>query len=81
MCFWGSIIGKRLLSLLFAYCVKSTMMTESADEALKRDEMIHMYEACKEALGIIGDISMSTVSTSLPPPVKNDWLVHGENSR
>ena len=33
------------------------MMEESADEALRREEMLRMYHACKEALKIIGDIS------------------------
>ncbi|KOB65852.1 Uncharacterized protein OBRU01_17314 [Operophtera brumata] len=40
----------------------------------QREEMLRMYHACKEALHIIGDVSMATVSTPVPPPVKNDWL-------
>ena len=47
------------------------MMEESAEEAHKREEMLRMYHACKEALRIIGDVSMSTVSTPIPPPVIN----------
>lgn len=50
------------------------MMEESAEEAVKREEMMRMYQACKEALRIIGDVSMATVTTPVPPPVKNDWL-------
>merc|ERR1719445_2090463 len=43
------------------------MMEESADEALRREEMLRMYHACKEALKIIGDISaLSTPSYSQP---------------
>lgn len=53
---------------------KSQMMEESAEEAVKREEMMRMYQACKEALRIIGDVSMATVTTPVPPPVKNDWL-------
>lgn len=49
-------------------------MEESPEEAQKREEMLRMYHACKEALHIIGDVSMATVSTPVPPPVKNDWL-------
>lgn len=41
---------------------------------MKREEMLRMYHACKEALRIIGDVSMATVTTPVPPPVKNDWL-------
>lgn len=53
------------------------MMEESPEEASKREEMVRMYHACKEALRIIGDVSMATVSTPVPPPVKNDWLAGG----
>ncbi len=52
------------------------MMEESADEAIKREEMLRQYHACKEALKIIGDVSMATVSTPAPPPVR-DWGVGG----
>ncbi len=48
------------------------MMEESAEEAQRRDEMLKMYHATKEALSIIGDISMSTISTPMPPPVDKD---------
>lgn len=53
------------------------MMEESVEEAAKREEMLRMYHACKEALRIIGDVSMATVTTPVPPPVKNDWLASG----
>merc|ERR1719244_2519412 len=33
-----------------------------------------MYHACKEALSIIGDVNISTVTTPTPPPVDMDWL-------
>ena len=48
------------------------MMEEAADEAIKREHMLRQYHACKEALKIIGDVSMATVTTPAPPPVK-DW--------
>ena len=37
------------------------MMEESADEALKREEMLRMYHACKEALKIIAEVSNVTL--------------------
>lgn len=49
-------------------------MEESQEEAIKRDEMLRMYHACKEALKIIGDVSISCVATPVPPPVRDDWL-------
>lgn len=48
---------------------------------MKREEMLRIYHATKEALRIIGDVSMATVSTPVPPPVKNDeWLRSGPDS-
>ncbi|GLH16565.1 Dynamin [Gryllus bimaculatus] len=70
-------INGELLAHLYASGDQSQMMEESPEEALKREEMLRMYHACKEALRIIGDVSMATVSTPVPPPVKNDWLVSG----
>ena len=37
------------------------MMEESADEALKREETLRMYHACKEALAIIAEVSNVTL--------------------
>ena len=66
---------------VFAF-VQNSMMEESAEEAARREEMLRIYHACKEALRIIGDVSMATVSTPVPPPVKNndDWLRSGPDS-
>ena len=49
-------------------------MEESAEEEQKREEMLRMYHASKEALQIIGEVSTKTVSTPVPPPVNDDWL-------
>ncbi|XP_061497782.1 dynamin isoform X5 [Anopheles gambiae] len=70
-------INGELLAHLYATGDQASMMEESADEAQKREEMLRMYHACKEALRIIGDVSMATFSTPVPPPVKNDWLSSG----
>ncbi|XP_029165070.1 dynamin isoform X11 [Nylanderia fulva] len=72
-------INGELLAHLYASGDQASMMEESPEEAQKREEMLRMYHACKEALRIIGDVSMATVSTPVPPPVKNDWLASGEN--
>ncbi|XP_046415563.1 dynamin isoform X9 [Neodiprion lecontei] len=72
-------INGELLAHLYASGDQSSMMEESPEEAQKREEMLRMYHACKEALRIIGDVSMATVSTPVPPPVKSDWLASGEN--
>merc|ERR1711970_743653 len=67
-------INGELLANLYATGDTQNMMEESADEALKREEMLRMYHACKEALKIIGDVSTATIGTAAPPPVKNDWM-------
>ncbi|KAG5881864.1 hypothetical protein JTB14_022449 [Gonioctena quinquepunctata] len=66
-------INGELLAHIYASGDQSQMMEEAPEEAQKREEMLRMYHACKEALHIIGDVSMATVSTPVPPPVKNDW--------
>lgn len=70
-------INGELLAHLYATGDQASMMEESPEEAQKREEMLRMYHACKEALRIIGDVSMATFSTPVPPPVKNDWLSSG----
>ncbi|CAG9765363.1 unnamed protein product [Ceutorhynchus assimilis] len=70
-------INGELLAHIYASGDQSQMMEEAPEEAQKREEMMRMYHACKEALRIIGDVSMATVSTPVPPPVKNDWLASG----
>merc|ERR1711971_1075318 len=50
------------------------LMEESADEAIKREEMLRQYHACKEAIKIIGDVSIQTVTVPTPAPVKSDWI-------
>lgn len=70
-------INGELLAHLYASGDQASMMEESPEEAQKREEMLRMYHACKEALRIIGDVSMATFSTPVPPPIKNDWLSSG----
>merc|ERR1712223_659323 len=75
-----SFINGELLAHLYATGDTQTMMEESADEAIKREEMLRQYHACKEALQIIGDVSVATVSTPAPPPIKNDMFGGGSSS-
>ncbi|XP_048875072.1 dynamin-1a isoform X1 [Brienomyrus brachyistius] len=67
-------INAELLACLYSCGDQNTLMEESAEQAQHRDEMLRMYHALREALGIIGDISTSTISTALPPPVDDSWL-------
>uniref|UniRef100_A0A672V0R6 dynamin GTPase n=1 Tax=Strigops habroptila TaxID=2489341 RepID=A0A672V0R6_STRHB len=70
-------IHSELLAYLYSSADQSSLMEESAEQAQRRDEMLRMYHALKEALNIIGDISTSTVSTPVPPPVDDTWLQSG----
>ena len=72
-----SFINGELLAHLYATGDTQSMMEESADEAVKREEMLRQYHACKEALQIIGDVSVATVSTPAPPPIRNDMFGGG----
>ncbi|XP_048245945.1 dynamin-1-like isoform X1 [Haliotis rufescens] len=67
-------INTDLLAHLYSSGDQSSLMEESPEEAQRRDEMLRMYHATKEALSIIGDVSTCTTYTPTPPPVDNDWL-------
>lgn len=67
-------IHSELLAYLYSSSDQNSLMEESADQAQRRDEMLRMYHALKEALSIIGDISTSTISVPVPPPVNDTWI-------
>ncbi|XP_047428109.1 dynamin-3 isoform X2 [Mugil cephalus] len=67
-------IHSELLAYLYSSGDQNSLMEESADQAQRRDEMLRMYHALKEALHIIGDISATTISTPVPPPVNDTWM-------
>ncbi|EDQ85840.1 uncharacterized protein MONBRDRAFT_28892 [Monosiga brevicollis MX1] len=47
------------------------LMEESPEEVNRRNELLAMYQASKQALDIIKDVNLTTKSESLPPPVEN----------
>ncbi|KAK6979488.1 dynamin-1 [Biomphalaria glabrata] len=63
-----------LMPGLYSAGDQGQMMEESAEEAQRREEILRMYHATKDALQIIAEVSTSTVTTPTPPPVKDDWL-------
>uniref|UniRef100_A0AAQ6A3A9 Interferon-induced GTP-binding protein Mx n=1 Tax=Amphiprion ocellaris TaxID=80972 RepID=A0AAQ6A3A9_AMPOC len=67
-------IHAELLAQLYSCGDQNTLMEESQEQAQHRDEMLRMYYALREGLSIIGDISTSTVTTAMPPPVDDSWL-------
>lgn len=62
-----------LWTTLFHQGDQASLMEESPEEERRRTALMKTYQACKEALAIISDINMKTVSTPLPAPVKVDW--------
>lgn len=67
-------ISSELLANLYQAGDQTTLMEESQEEEKRRHELLKMYHGCKEALRIIGDVSMATTYSPPPPPVKDDWL-------
>jgi len=67
-------INAELLAQLYSCGDQNTLMEESQEQEQHRNEMLRMYHALREALSIIGDISTTTVTTAMPPPVDDSWL-------
>ncbi len=49
-----------LLPMIYSAGNQDNLMEESQEAASKRDEMITMYHTCKDALGLISDVSSKT---------------------
>ena len=62
-----------LLPLIYSAGDQNQLMEESQEAAERRDEMIRMYHACKDALHLLSDISTRT-GLSLSAPGPGDWL-------
>ncbi|XP_061238620.1 dynamin-3 isoform X10 [Bos javanicus] len=73
-------INSELLAQLYSSEDQNTLMEESVEQAQRRDEMLRMYQALKEALVVIGDINTATTFTPAPPPVDDSWIQHSRRS-
>lgn len=67
-------IKSEVLAQLYGNEHHRNLMEESAEESERRDTILRTYHSLKEALSIMGDLNMKTMSTSLPPPVDNSWI-------
>ncbi|ESO04100.1 hypothetical protein HELRODRAFT_79668 [Helobdella robusta] len=74
-------VHTELLAHLYSSRDQNSLMEESAEEAQRREEILRMYHATKEALNIIGDVTTNTVSTPVPPPVDDEWIKPNDSSR
>ncbi|XP_041912974.1 dynamin 3a isoform X3 [Alosa sapidissima] len=66
-------IHSELLAQLYTIGDQSVLMDESPEQARRREEVLRTHAALKEALDIISDISTSTASVPLPPPINTAW--------
>ncbi|XP_038572341.1 dynamin 3a isoform X2 [Micropterus salmoides] len=67
-------ISSELLAQLYALGECSALMDESPEQQQHREEVLCKHTALKEALAVIGNISTSTCTTPLPPPVDSSWI-------
>ncbi|XP_034558380.1 dynamin-3 isoform X2 [Notolabrus celidotus] len=74
-------INAELLAQLYSSGDQNTLMDESQEQAQRRDEVLRTHQALKEALMIIGDISTSTYTTPMPPPVDTSWVRGPDGNR
>lgn len=66
-------IHSELLAELYAIYDQTALMDESLEQAQRREEVLRTHASLKEALDIITDISTSTASVPLPPPINTSW--------
>uniref|UniRef100_UPI0037E76C76 dynamin 3a isoform X1 n=1 Tax=Semicossyphus pulcher TaxID=241346 RepID=UPI0037E76C76 len=67
-------ISSELLAQLYALGEGAALMDESPEQQQHREEVLCKHTALKEALSVIGQISTSTCTTPLPPPVDSSWI-------
>jgi len=57
-----TFIEQDIIALIYSSGDQNTLMEESAEEAVKREELLRIYNSTKEALKIIGEVSTMTIS-------------------
>lgn len=64
-------VKNEVIAHIYSFGDTNSLMEESADEAIKREETLRLYNSTKEALKIIADVSRDTITESIPPPVRH----------
>lgn len=72
----SSFVREELLMNLYQVD-QDSLMEESPAEAKKREDMLRMYHACKEALKIISEVNMSNLDALPPPMPQPDYRNNG----
>ena len=65
-------IKNEIIAHIYSSGDQSSLMEESAEEAMKREETLRIYSSTKEALRIIADVSRDTIQEPIPPAIKNN---------
>jgi len=60
-----------IISDVFASADLATLMEENAEEELRRKEILKIYHSTKEALSILNEVSVMTISKSQSSNVKS----------
>lgn len=60
-------VKNEVIAHIYSYGDTNSLMEESAEEAIKREETLRLYNSTKEALRIIADVSRDTLSESTAP--------------
>jgi dynamin GTPase len=63
-------VKHEIIAYIYSTSDQNSLMEESPEEALKREETLRIYNCTKEALRIIGDVARDTITEPTPPPVK-----------
>lgn len=74
-------IAEELLAKLYEECNPQSLMDESSTEVERKRELLRIYNSLKEAVKIVGDINMSTHTTTTPAPVNNEWINDNSNGQ
>lgn len=69
-------VKHEIIAYIYSAGDQNTLMEESADEAIRREETLRIYHATKEALRIIGDVARDTIAEPIPPPIRYDTSMH-----
>ncbi|XP_063687639.1 dynamin-1-like isoform X5 [Bolinopsis microptera] len=69
-------IETELMPCLYGAGNPAEMMEESEDEIRRRQELLGMYDACKDALKTISEVTAKTSTAPLPPPVARNNHSH-----
>ena len=73
-------LSAEMLAQLYSHGNQDSLMEESPEETRRREELLRMYNATKQALSIIGDVVLSTTSTPTPAPIQDEWLQSNDSS-